>query len=199
MIALCVNFVNSRDILAGAPPVPPEEPDGPLSRDPHVPATSSLGERIQDTQMTTPPLSLPSGDADPGGPMDHIHEGRPFIYDPRKASSEFTISYYETASEVILDTITTTLPSGGAGRPGDDASSTFSFIYNPSLASSGTSIDSCKTERTVNSRKSRYNALPRHKYADHDLLMPQGLASLRINDSPVPKVNLLNIGTPRLD
>lgn len=194
MAGLCIN---SGNIPAGAPPAPPEEPDVPSPHGPHVPAASTVCERIEDTQMTA--VILSSGDADPGGPTDKIHEGRPFIYDPRMASSEFTISYYETAPEVILDTITTTLPSGGAGRPGDDASSTFSFIYDPSLASSGTSIDSCKTERTVNSRKSRYNALPRHKYADHDLLMPQGLASLRINDSPVPKVNLLNIGTPRLD
>jgi hypothetical protein len=106
------------------------------------------------------------------------------------ASSEFTISYYETAPDVIPDTTTTTLPSGGAGieGPADDVS-------DPSLASSGTSIDSYKTERTVNSRKSRYNALPRHKYADHAHLMPQGLAPLHIDD---PKVNLLNIGIPRL-
>jgi hypothetical protein len=47
----------------------------------------------------------------------------------------------------------------------DDIPETNSFIYNPSSGSSETSIASYKTERTVNSRKSRYNALPRHKYA----------------------------------
>lgn len=42
-----------------------------------------------------------------------------------------------------------------------------SFIYNPNSASSeNTSITSYKTEKTVNFRKSRYNTLPRHKYAD---------------------------------
>jgi hypothetical protein len=129
--------------------------------------------------------------------MVKLPERRHSIYDPRMASSDFTISYYETAPDVIPDTTTTTLPSGGAGieGPADDASSTFSFIYDPSLASSGTSIDSYKTERTVNSRKSRYNALPRHKYADHGHLMPQGLAPLHIDD---PKVNVLDIGIPQL-
>jgi hypothetical protein len=61
-----------------------------------------------------------------------------------------------------------------------------SFIYNPSFASSDTSIASYKTERTVNSRKSRYNALPRHKYAGIGTLRrPQGPLSL---DVDVPKV-----------
>ncbi|KAN0137422.1 hypothetical protein V8E53_004867 [Lactarius tabidus] len=48
--------------------------------------------------------------------------------------------------------------------PTDEIPETDSFIYNPSFASSE-SIASYKTERSVNSRKSRYNALPRHKYA----------------------------------
>ena len=57
----------------------------------------------------------------------------------------------------------------------DEIQDTDSFIYNPSFMSSGTSIASYKTERTVNSRKSRYNALPRHKYAGIGL--SNGLAS----------------------
>ncbi len=63
---------------------------------------------------------------------------------------------------------------------------TDSFIYNPSFVSSETSIASYKTERTINSRKSRYNALPRRKYADVGRLrVPKGLVSL---DVDVPKV-----------
>ena len=56
---------------------------------------------------------------------------------------------------------------------------TYSFIYNPSFVSSETSsISSYKTERTINSRKSRYNILPRRKYADiGHLRHPQGLVS----------------------
>jgi hypothetical protein len=52
------------------------------------------------------------------------------------------------------------------------------YIYNPSSASSE-SITSYKTERTINSRKSRYNALPRHKYAGVGL--PNGLVSLGVD------------------
>ena len=58
-----------------------------------------------------------------------------------------------------------------------------SFTYNPNFASSETSIISYKTERTVNSRKSRYNTLPRHDFGR--LRPPQGLMSLGVD---VPKV-----------
>ncbi|SRR6266702_382971 len=61
-----------------------------------------------------------------------------------------------------------------------------SFMYNPSFSSSETSIASYKTERTINSRKSRYNALPRRKYAD--IGHPQGLRSLDYLDVDVPMV-----------
>ena len=57
--------------------------------------------------------------------------------------------------------------NGPSLEPGNTPSTmdeTDSFIYNPSFASSETSIVSYKTESTINSRKSRYNALPRHKY-----------------------------------
>src|ERR1700761_3154686 len=68
----------------------------------------------------------------------------------------------------------------------DSFAETDSFTYNPSFASSGTSIASYKTERTINSRKSRYNAPPRHKYADFGRLRPpQGVVPLGVD---VPKV-----------
>jgi hypothetical protein len=67
---------------------------------------------------------------------------------------------------------------------------TDSFRYNPSFALSETSsIVSYKTERTINSRKSRYNVLPRRKYAGigHSRL-PQGLSSVDVDDASVLKV-----------
>jgi hypothetical protein len=42
----------------------------------------------------------------------------------------------------------------------DEVLETYSFIYDPDLATSGTSIASYKTEKSVNSRKSRYNVRP---------------------------------------
>ncbi len=69
----------------------------------------------------------------------------------------------------------------------DKVPETNSFIYDPDLASSGTSIASYKTERTVNSRKSRYNTPPRRKYAESHLSVPQGLMS-NVDDASVPKV-----------
>ena len=47
---------------------------------------------------------------------------------------------------------------------------TNSLISNTSFASS--SIASYKTEKSINSRKSRYNTLPRHKYADFEHRRP---------------------------
>jgi hypothetical protein len=83
-----------------------------------------------------------------------------------------------------------TLSSGAAdsGVPMDEVLETYSFIYDPDLATSGTSIASYKTEKSVNSRKSRYNVRPRHKYADHGYSRPQGPGSLGICDASVPKV-----------
>ena len=56
---------------------------------------------------------------------------------------------------------------------------TSSFVYNPSFSSNATpSIASYKTEKSINSRKSRYNALPRRKYAGiGQLKLPQGMVS----------------------
>jgi hypothetical protein len=72
--------------------------------------------------------------------------------------------------------------------PMDDDSETYSFTYDPDLASSGTSIASYKTERSVNSRKSRYKVRPRHKYADCGYRGHKGPRSSGVDDASVPKV-----------
>jgi hypothetical protein len=72
-------------------------------------------------------------------------EASPRVYHPRYSIEDDTIS------------LSSSTPGG--------FSEADSFIYNPSFASSQTSIASYKTEKSVISRKSRYNALPRHKYA----------------------------------
>lgn len=171
---------------AGASPGTTEEPDLASLHDPlielPVTATSSMGEQIQDTQMTTPP----SGD-DTGGLMDEVHETSPFMYNPSFASSSITVASYKTAREWMHDTTMTTLSSGhaGIGEPIDEVPETHSFRYDSDLATSGTSIGSYKTEKTVISSKSRYNHRPRHKYADHvHLRVPQG----GVEDASVPKV-----------
>lgn len=67
-------------------------------------------------------------------------------------------------------------------------SETDSCIYNPSFASSDSTIDSYKTERTVNSRKSRYNIAPRRKC---DIGRPRhlpGLVSEDVDDASVLEV-----------
>ena len=54
---------------------------------------------------------------------------------------------------------------------------------------SDTSIASYKTEKSINSRKSRYNALPRRKYADiGQPSLPPGLVSEDVDEVSVPKV-----------
>ncbi|KAH9058928.1 hypothetical protein EDB83DRAFT_2675655 [Lactarius deliciosus] len=69
-------------------------------------------------------------------------------------------------------------------------SETDSFMYNPSLASSQTSIASYKTEKSVISRKSRYNTFPRHKYAGiGQSSLPSGPASSDV-DSAVTETEL---------
>jgi hypothetical protein len=63
---------------------------------------------------------------------------------------------------------------------------TDSFIYNPSLSSNDTttSIASYKTEKSINSRKSRYNALPRRKYAGIGRLrLTPGLVSEAVDEA----------------
>ena len=73
---------------------------------------------------------------------------------PREYRSRYTID----------DTISLSSSTSPAARDGSSETSSF-VIYNPSIASSQTSIASYKTEKSIVSRKSRYNALPRHKYA----------------------------------
>ena len=82
-------------------------------------------------------------------PTDEIPETDSFIYTP----SSFSMDDFS----IIIS-------------PTDETPETESFTYDPSFASSETSIPSYKTERTINSRKSRYNALPRRKYAGDGLL-----------------------------
>ena len=63
-----------------------------------------------------------------------------------------------------------------------------SFLGTDSFISD-TSIASYKTERSINSRKSRYNALPRRKYADiGQPSLPPGLVSEDVDELSVPKV-----------
>jgi len=66
-----------------------------------------------------------------------------------------------------------------------------SFTYNLSFASSDSTVDSYKTEKTVNSRKSHYNILPRRKCAGigHPRL-PPGLVSEEVDDTSVPESEL---------
>ena len=74
------------------------------------------------------------------------------------------------------------------------------FIHSPSLSSiDTTSIVSYKTENSITSRKSRYNALPRRKYAD--IVQPSllaGLVSKDVNEASasVPKVSELSVVCP---
>ena len=72
--------------------------------------------------------------------------------------------------------------------PIDDVFETYSFLYDPSLATSGMSITSYKTKKTVNSHKSHYNACPQHKYADCGHLRPQGFVPLDVDNTSVQEV-----------
>lgn len=112
--------------------------------------------------------------------------------DTRPLHSSFTDSRATATSSIPSWTpdIEITLSSGaaGSGVPIDEVLETYSFIYDEDLAASETSIASYKTEKTVNSRKSRYNVRPRHKYADHGYSRPQGPGLLGVDDSSYPKV-----------
>ena len=55
------------------------------------------------------------------------------------------------------------------------------------ISSNPTSLASYKTERSINSRKSRYNALPQRKYAGIGQFS-QDLVSEDVDDASVPKV-----------
>ena len=96
-------------------------------------------------------------------PSTPTAEARPRLYDPTdnpSIASSIT-DYFSIASSIT-----------------DEFSDAVSYMDNASFASSQTSITSYKTDRTVNSRKSRYNALPRRKYAGiiHSTL-PKGFVS----------------------
>lgn len=67
----------------------------------------------------------------------------------------------------------------------DSELDTDSVIYNPSFSSNGyTSIASYKTEKSINSRKSRYNALPRRKYTGiGQRKLSQGLVSEEVDEA----------------
>ena len=67
----------------------------------------------------------------------------------------------------------------------EDEAETNSLIYSPSSVLSGTtSIASYKTERSINSRKSRYNARPRRKYAGIEQpRLPTGLVSEDVDEA----------------
>ena len=86
---------------------------------------------------------------------------------PTTASSR---AHQRFSSDDISITSSTTYEFSDANELLD----TGSFIYNPSFASSKTSIASNKTERAINSGKSRYNTPPRHTYAERSNL-PQVL------------------------
>lgn len=81
----------------------------------------------------------------------------------------------------------------------EDVPETGSFIYNRSFASSDTRIASYKTVKTFNSRKSRYNTLPRHKYAGiGSTRRPQGLMSFDVDLPEVCSPLVIGIGIPTL-
>ncbi|KAH9168181.1 hypothetical protein EDB89DRAFT_1629378 [Lactarius sanguifluus] len=92
---------------------------------------------------------------------------------------------------------TLSLGAAGIGGPTDEVRDTYSSISDPDLASSEASIASYKTERTVNSRKSRHNALPRRKYVDSDHLgVTEGIASLNVDDASVQGGEIPTAGPP---
>ncbi|KAN0140583.1 hypothetical protein V8E53_001792 [Lactarius tabidus] len=139
-----------------------------------------------------PSPATPEESADGTDPLAGESPGTPEEPDIPSLHDPFTDSHAATSSIDESIDIETTLPSGAAGIGVlvDDASESYSFFYDPDLAASGTSIASYKTERTVNSRKSRYNVLPRHKYADHGYLRPQDPGSSGVDDASVPKTEI---------
>ncbi|KAI9444370.1 hypothetical protein BJY52DRAFT_1316590 [Lactarius psammicola] len=124
---------------------------------------------------TDPPAGAP--------PTTPEEPDRPPPHDSQAAATN-------TIGERAQDAEMTTPSPGAAGIGGpmdeDHWHETYSFIYDPDLASSEISIASYKTERTVNSRKSRYNVLPRRKHPDSGHLgVPQGIVSSDVDDASV--------------
>jgi len=129
-------------------------------------------------------------DTSPGTPPSTPEEPDRFLpYDRRS-----TVSHPAATSSIAewVQNIETTPSSEAAGIAGPvgESSDSFSFIYDPSLATSGTTIASYKAGKTVNSRKSHYNTRPRHKYADHGYLRPQGFASLDVDEASIAETEL---------
>src|SRR6266702_977726 len=142
-----------------------------------------------DAQLRSPDEGSPIGD-----------EGDPFL---RRSGLEYVTDGLRNGKPTTrlamarVDAPRSSQDSESSGRPigiaggskTDEVSETDSFIYNPSFTTSEITIASYNTDKTINSRKSRYNALPRHKYAGigHPRL-PQSLASLDVDEASVPKV-----------
>lgn len=104
--------------------------------------------------------------------------------DPSSSTPTTEASLREYRSRYTIDdTISLSSSTSPAARDGFSETSSF-VIYNPSLASSQTSIASYKTEKSIVSRKSRYNALPRRKYAGLEhLRSPLGPVSSDVEDA----------------
>ena len=136
-----------------------------------------LTDEIPETDSISNPSSfhMPVDDSSITiSPTDEIPETNSFVYNPSFASSGTTFASYKTERTVdsrksrhnaLPRNKYTDIPRVSYS-PTDEIPETDYFIYNPSFALSGTTIASYKTERSINSRKSRYNALPRKKYAD---------------------------------
>ena len=134
-----------------------------------------LTDDIPETDFISNPSSVPMDDLSTTiSPTDAIPETSSFIYNPGFAYSGTTIASYKTENTIhsrknrynaLPRNQYTDIPRISSS-PTDEIPETDSFIYNPSFAYSGTTIASYKTENTIHSRKSRYNALPGSKYAD---------------------------------
>ncbi|KAF8265965.1 hypothetical protein EI94DRAFT_1803685 [Lactarius quietus] len=172
---------------AGTPSMTPREPDRTdlLAREsPATPEESGASD-----PPGTPPTPEGSGETDaPAGALPHTPEGSdsPLPYDRRSTflHPAATSSIAEWAQKVE------TTPSSEAADIAGPVDDSFSFIYDSSMATSGTTIASYKTEKTVISTKSRYNTRPRHKYADHGYLRPQGFASLAVDRASIAETEL---------
>ncbi|KAF8263955.1 hypothetical protein EI94DRAFT_1739600 [Lactarius quietus] len=191
---------------AGAPPMTPTHSifqPGPSPANPKEPDRARPSGRTgsvtptHENQAGTPPMTPrePDRTDPPAGAPPPTSEGSdsPLPYDRRSAVSypAATSSIAEWAQNVET---TPSESSEAAGIVGpvdvDEVSDSFSFIYDPSMATSGTTISSYKTEKTVISTKSRYNKRPRHKYADHGYLRPQGFDSLAVDNASIAETEL---------
>ncbi|KAH9012047.1 hypothetical protein EDB85DRAFT_1038328 [Lactarius pseudohatsudake] len=155
-----------------------------------------LGDSLLRTSDGTDPPDEPDDGTDPPAGVPPTTPGeldRPQPHDLRTNSHAAATS---STGGQIQGTHMATLSSGaaGIGRPMDKVSEAF---HDQNSASSETSVASYKTERTVNSRKSRYNALPRRKHADSGHLgVTEGIASLNVDDASVQGGEVPTAGPP---